>query len=302
MSYQAPETSDLVDALRAALSGQAMPVHVGQLRLRLEGALGPERTRAMRREVHQVMAAAEEHLPSRLTQVRPLTVATLARVASELAVARSWSPPTAERTTRIWAAALGFENLAQAEWPAHQASQRPSASIDSLGIGRTAPPPGPAAVESRVAWPTPPKAQLKRHPTSSIGEEPLGIAPTYAGMPLPVYLGSLAGLTALLIVVLFLAPPIVGIFLPVVGFGVGTVLTRAAGQGTLVATSEGIEYTPNTGLTGRPAAEPTGKAPWRNVEVEVGTFSSITFSGKSHQLSPRGRAFAEAAASAAGSS
>ena len=295
MTQPAPETRVLIDALRSALSGQSMPVHVGHLRLQVEAALGREQAVAQRRQIHQVMAAAEEHLPSRLLQMRPLTVATLARLSSELAAARSWSSPTAERTTRIWAAALGFQDLAEAEWPEHVPSLRPSASVGSLNVDVTSPPPAAPRSNAEVVWPAPSGRLAKKHSTSSTGAPSLGVVVGYAGMALPVYLGLLLALTVVLVVMLFLLPPIAVVVLPLIGFGLGTVLTRMAGQGALVATEAGLEFVRFTGLMGRPAPEPSRVCGWHQVVVEVGNFSTVALDGERIQVSPFGRAFAQAA-------
>lgn len=300
MTDLAPETSVLVDALRSAVSGQAMPVHVGQLRQQVDAALGPEQARLLRREVHQVMVAAEEHLPSRLMQVRPLTALSLARLSSELATTRSWAPATAERTTRIWAAALGFEHLAEVQWPAPPTpAQRPSASIDSLELGVTAAPPQAQRPTVGAEWPKPSKRLAKNHSVSSAGEVPVGISQAYAGMPFAVFAGLLLAITVILVVAFLILPTTIGFLAPFLGFGAATALARVAGQGALVATAAGVEFVPYKGVLGSPASHPSRVGSWTEVSVEVGTVSTVTVQGQRIQVGPLGRAFAGAAATRA---
>ena len=112
----ATDFAALVRALQSSLTGTVADIRPGQLRLRLEQHLADDAQR-LRPLVHQVVVAAEEHLPANLTRIAPLSVHSLQRLSGELAEARGWAPETARRATRIWASALGYDDVAAAPWP-----------------------------------------------------------------------------------------------------------------------------------------------------------------------------------------
>ncbi|CUR54410.1 hypothetical protein NOCA2150152 [metagenome] len=135
------DTALLVGALRAAVKPGVAEVHPGQLQLEVERALGPDDFRRLRREVHQLVAAAQEHLPIRLTRIAPLTPETLNGLSRELAESRGWAVETAQWATRMWAIALGFEQLASSSWQTSEPPGTPSnaAPPDETSTG-SAPP------------------------------------------------------------------------------------------------------------------------------------------------------------------
>jgi hypothetical protein len=303
----------LVEALRAAIEESA-PLRAGRLRPQLESRLGAEQSRLLRREIHQVVAAAEEHLPTRLVRVTPLTPSALARISAELAAARDWSPATAERTTRTWAAALGFDGLAAREWPAGSAaSPRPPVSVDPA-IGVTARPPeaparGPrpqappvlphaARSAADVSWPTPAKRLVAAHARSTTGEPALGVTQAYAGVSLPAFTAVVVGLTSAVVAVALVLPGLAWLLAPV-GAAAAAYSTRFLRYGALLATTAGLEFVPYDGNMRRPRPERTIRAAWPQVAGEVGTVSRLSAAGQRFQVGPRNRSFAAAAVAAA---
>ena len=96
-------------ALRAAATaGPGAASRPGQLRSRLEAELGPEQALRLRAPLHQVVGAAEEHVPATLSSLAPLSDLKVDRVAADLAAARGWTFPVAHRAAVLWAAALGL--------------------------------------------------------------------------------------------------------------------------------------------------------------------------------------------------
>ncbi len=303
MSTQAEQDfRTLVAALRSALTtGSGAAERPGQLRLRLEEELdASEDTDAgrLRRLVHQVVAAAEENLPANLTRIAPLTAESLRRLSSELADARGWSLDAAQRTTRIWAAALGFEELVASSWPRTPERPQPATPISADVLEPTAAPPGqeptPPPAKRPASWP-PLRKAVAAHSRSAAGEETLGAAQAYAGMSLPLFAGALVLLVLVLIApVLFLDA--VGLLLPVVGAAVAAVLVRFLGYGALVATRSGLEFTPYDGPMRKARPDRAYSASWSEVTVEPGYFSTVRFAGHRIQLGPRNRNFADALA------
>lgn len=308
-----PQGNDsLVEALRAALAHLSTPVRAGQLRLGLEDNLGPEQSQVLRREIHQVIAAAEEHLPTRLVRVTPLTPPALSRLSAELAVSRGWTPATAERATRVWAAALGFDDLAAKDWPLPRESypSRPDFSIDPE-LGVTALPPGtpnsavtpggasaPGATAT-APWPAATKRLAVAHPQSGTGEPVLGVTQAYAGVSLAAFTIVMVILTVALVAVLLLLPGS-GWLLALAGAVAARYATRFLQYGALLATETGMDFVPYDANMRRARPEETLRAPWSEVDVELGTVSTVSAAGRRFQVGPRNRAFAAAAAAVAG--
>lgn len=140
----------VVDALRAAVSSSAgVATRPGLLRVRLESALEPDGDR-FSAVTHQVVAAAEENLPSLLAGLAPITAESVERVTAQLASTRGWSESTALRTVLIWADALGLERPATIKVPTAPAtfSRWLDATVDGDAAGITMVPPPPACPQS----------------------------------------------------------------------------------------------------------------------------------------------------------
>lgn len=120
-------------ALSAVVSvGPDVVTRPGQLRSRLVAELGDAATEA-RALVHQVVAAAEENLPGALTTMAPLTAQSLQRLSEELATARGWTLVVSERATRVWATALGFDELVSSSWPRSDSPELPPTTLPEAG-------------------------------------------------------------------------------------------------------------------------------------------------------------------------
>jgi len=305
----------MVTTLRSVLESPSDAGRPGQLRLRMESALGAEEAARLRRLIHQVVGAAEENLPANLRRIAPLTQESLQRLSGELASSRGWSQEAAQRATQIWAAALGFEELAATSWPREPAPARPApAEPTPVSFEATAPPPGaaapmptpatpvPAATPTPVAPATPatpaewPKRskQLAQHSHATNGEPALGVVVSYAGLNLLV--GT--GLIILLLVVL-LTPVILigatGFLLPLVGALLASLIVRKERWGALVATESGLEFTPYTERMRKAQPEKSFRADWADVILEPGYVSNFRFAGQRVQVGPRNKAFVAAA-------
>ena len=305
MSDQPRNTSALVEALRTTVTAAPGPLHPSRLKLLVEDALGPESSQELRREIHQVVVAAEEHLPMRMTRISPLTTSSLASLSAELAAVRGWSAPAAERATRTWAAALGFDDLAVTDWPppvrVERAPSRPPA-VTSAGLSETALPPQatpvPAGPQSaaQVTWPKPMRRLRKLHDRSATGEPVLGVVQTYAGIPFGLFAGGAAVVLTSLVVVLFLLPPtgwaIAGAAAALSARG----LSSRAKFGALAATESGLEHVPYVANMRRPKPDDAVSAPWSEVRAQVGGISVVEMAGRRIQVGPRNREFAEAVA------
>ena len=306
---QPQETDILVEALRSALDQQPDALRAGQLRLELERSLGLEASQALRREIHQIVAAAEEHLPTRLVRITPLTTPALARLSRELATTRGWKPETAERTTRTWAAALGFDELAAETWPLVPATgARPTASIEPAAGATALPPAQPAGIGDDISirgagpvWPPPAKRLSLAHAESESGRPVLGVVQAYAGVSLTAFTGVISLLTVALVAVLLLLPGS-GWLLVLVGVGAATYATRFLQYGALLATEIGIEFVPYDGNMRRARPERSMHATWDEVAVMLGKVSSVSAGGRRFQVGPRNKAFALACQAQAGSS
>ena len=99
---------DLTAALRAAIA-RAGPVGLNQpshLRKRLEEELGSD-ARAQRARIHQLVVAAEERLPVRLTR-GGWSLSKRDQLAEVLVTQRGWTPQAAVWAVATWAVALGL--------------------------------------------------------------------------------------------------------------------------------------------------------------------------------------------------
>ena len=135
-SRQTADVGAVVNALRAAVTSSAgVATRPGLLRVRLEAALRPEDERYMS-VAHQVVAAAEENLPSLLAGLAPMTTESVDRVTAQLASTRGWSESTALRTVLIWADALGLERPPDIQIPGESAGF--GRAVYSAGIGNLA--------------------------------------------------------------------------------------------------------------------------------------------------------------------
>ena len=311
MPGMSEDFTTMVTTLRAALESPSDAGRPGQLRRRLEAQLGPDETQRLRRLVHQVVAAAEENLPANLRRIAPLTSESLQRLSGELAASRGWTQEAAQRATQIWAAALGFEELASSSWPREAAPARPTPAEPATPVVAevTAPPPGaqkpPATPEPvrpapAAALPATPaewpkiKKQLARHTQAASGESALTAIQAYAGMNLLVCAALVVGLTVVLCLpILFLGTT--GILLPILGAVLASVLVRKLGRGALVATASGLEFTPYDQQMRNPRPEQLFSAPWADVRVEPGFVTAYHFAGRRVQVGPRNKAFVSAA-------
>lgn len=270
-------SEELVRALREAAQDDPESMRSGQLRSRLESRLG-SRASAYRREIHQLTAAVDENLPANLLRIQPLTTPALARLSGELAAARGWGPETARQVTTWWASALGFAEVAQGEWP-----QEPVQAAAS-------PPPPPAqdglsdapAVRP-VEWPSVPERFIKRHAVGVRGDRVLGVSAASAGIDSTLYLGLVgvflvAGIGA--IIVLPATWAWVPSFLVLV---FGRLALTASGPGALVATREGLEFSPYD-WRGQPRTEGVFTAPWSEVTAAPGRRATFLMAGRRVQV------------------
>ena len=99
----------IAEALATALQGDqaAYAAHPSQLRSRLTRILGEE-AHTYRGDVHLVVSALDENVPSELRMAAPLTVADVSRHAQALAQARGWTQDAALRAVHYWADAMGL--------------------------------------------------------------------------------------------------------------------------------------------------------------------------------------------------
>lgn len=304
-----------VDALRTVLAGDSgAATRPGQLRQKIDAALGPEQAAGLRPLVHQVVAAAEENLPGYLTRIMPLTARSLQQLSGELATARGWNDATAQRVTQIWACALGFGAVAE-DWPqqqeppaapvaapAHTAGQAdrptdatslPPPPTENRAAGATPP---PVSSGTGTDWPAP--SRLARgHAASRAGQPVLGATWAYAGMSLKVYL-LIVGLVVALMVASFVAFHVLVGALPLLALAY--FLRRAVARGLLVATASGLEFTAYTAFLSKPRADGGFSAAWSEVTVDEGAFTELRLAGRRLQVGPLSRQFARASAAHAG--
>jgi hypothetical protein len=309
----------MLAALRVAVATPADAERPGRLRQRLDEALGPEDSVRLRRLAHQVVAASEENLPHDLRRITPLTTQSLQRLSEDLAAARGWSPEAAQRATQLWASALGFADLASSSWPRDGSSAPPPAppsafpppaaplplSATLLPGARPAatpppgPPPGPGPRPQGPvpSWPPVPK-NLARHTANLAGEPALGVTLAYAGMSLPLCVGLGVAMTVVLCLpILYLGAA--GGMLSIVAIGGGKLLVSGLRRGALVASTNGLEFTPYDTSLRKPKPDQSFGAVWSQVAVEEGRVSVLSLAGRRVQVGPRNRAFVAAAAARA---
>jgi hypothetical protein len=309
----------MADALRHVLGASTDPARPGRLRMALAARLGPEDSHRLRALLHQVVIAAEENLPTALRRISPLTTEALRRLSTELATARGWNEEAAERTTRVWVAALGREDLAHAAWGPSATVSRPAPDTHHpVPLDVTVAPPGPSPARLAPAPPRAPHAtsagggppppgtgwpkaptQLAAHTHARSGEPARGVVLAYSGMNL-----VLCVVLVLLLLTALLVPVVVwdvtGLLLPVVGMLLASLLVRGLRRGALVATDGGLEFTPYDQLLRKPRPEGGFAAPWPEVSVSEGYVSALHLAGHRVQVGPRNRAFARLAATAGG--
>ena len=224
-----------------------------------------------------------------------------------LATTRGWKPETAERTTRTWAAALGFDELAAETWPLVPATgARPTASIEPAAGATALPPAQPAGIGDDISirgavpvWPPPAKRLSLAHAESESGRPVLGVVQAYAGVSLTAFTGVISLLTVALVAVLLLLPGS-GWLLVLVGVGAATYATRFLQYGALLATEIGIEFVPYDGNMRRARPERSMHATWDEVAVMLGKVSSVSAGGRRFQVGPRNKAFALASSGPGG--
>lgn len=314
----------MLAALRVAVATPADADRPGRLRQRLDDALGPEDSVRLRRLAHQVVAASEENLPHDLRRITPLTTQSLQRLSEDLAAARGWSPEAAQRATQLWASALGFADLASSSWPRDGSSGPPPrtsppprsplplsatllpearpAATPRPGPRPGAPPgapsgPGPRPQGAAPAWPPVPK-NLARHTANLAGEPALGVSLAYAGMSLPLcWVLGVALTVVLCLPILFIGPA--GGMLSIVAIGGGKLLVSGLRRGALVASANGLEFTPYDTSLRKPKPDQAFGAVWSQVSVEKRRVSVLSLAGRRVQVGPRNRAFVAAAATRA---
>lgn len=318
----------MLAALRVAVATPADAERPGRLRQRLDEALGPEDSVRLRRLAHQVVAASEENLPHDLRRITPLTTQSLQRLSEDLAAARGWSPEAAQRTTQLWASALGFADLASSSWPRDGSSTPPPAPPPSafpppaapLPLSATllpgarpaaTPPPGPPPGTSpgpppgsgprpqgpAPSWPPVPK-NLARHTANLAGEPALGVTLAYAGMSLPLCVALGVAMTVVLCLPILVIGAAGGM-LSIVAIGGGKLLVSGLRRGALVASASGLEFTPYDTSLRKPKPDQSFGAVWSQVAVEEGRVSVLRLAGRRVQVGPRNRAFVAAAAARA---
>ncbi len=145
MSAYLPD-EQMVDALRSAMerAGGDWVAQPSRLRVRLEESLGPD-ARTERGRIHQLMVAADERVPIRLTRTEGDLEEQL-KLADMLVTTRGWRPEAATWSVRTWAAALGY---------------RPTEANSAAERETPAPlPPTAPAVPAATVLPNTPPAQL----------------------------------------------------------------------------------------------------------------------------------------------
>ena len=151
---------------------------------------------------------------------------------------------------------------------------------------------GPGSAQP-PAWPPMPKS-LSRHSQTTTGIPALGVVLAYGGANV-LLIGS--GVVLLLVV---LCVPVFlwqaqGLLLPLLGFLLASVLVTRLGRGALVASTDGLEFTPYDRTMRTPKTEESVHAAWSDVSVEPGFVSRFTFGDHQIQVGPRNRAFVDAA-------
>ncbi len=273
--HEAPAAADaeaadavFVRALRrAATASSGAANRPGQLRQEVTALLGAERAVAVRARLHRAVAGAEEHLPSTLVSLAPLTEATLARQAEELAARRGWTSTAASETVRDWAEALGL--VTEPSTPARPPEPTPA----------PAPPPAPAAVPPPSPSPSPAAQPATDWPpvrgttlrlALQTGLPFRAAAHAYGGMPLRRFRLLVAALVVVAVVAAMVVPSavpgranfLVSGLAGLAALGLSTRLRR----GLLVATDEGLTF---VGFDRRMLAPDSERSsvPWAEVRV-----------------------------------
>lgn len=132
-----PGDPPILAALRTALEADhsAFVARPSQLRSRLNRILGEDAT-THRRELHLVVTALDENVPTELRAAAPLSRADLDRHSEALAAARGWTDEAGATAVGLWVSALGLELRDADSWPA-PAPRRPGPAAD--GSWRSSP-------------------------------------------------------------------------------------------------------------------------------------------------------------------
>lgn len=101
---------DMAAVLRVSIqaAGPGWAAQPSRLRLSINESLGSNAPR-YRSEVHQIIVAAEERVPSRLAGVPAADASQLDDLASDLAATRGWNLDAATRAVTTWAEAMGLD-------------------------------------------------------------------------------------------------------------------------------------------------------------------------------------------------
>ena len=132
-----PGEPPVLAALRIALESDhsAYASRPSQLRSRLNRILGEEAT-THRREVHLVVTALDENVPTELRAAAPLSRADLDRHSEALAAARGWTAEAGAAAVGLWVSALGLARSDADSW-AQPAARRPGTA--AAGSWRSSP-------------------------------------------------------------------------------------------------------------------------------------------------------------------
>ena len=148
-------------------------------------------------------------------------------------------------------------------------------------------PPAPAE------WPKT-KKQFARHAQATTGEPAFAAVLAYSGANLLVVAGLVVALTVVLCIpILVLGSS--GILFPIVATLGASLLVRRLGRGALVATANGLEFTPYDQSLRNPRPDGAFAASWAEVTVEPGFVTRYRFAGRNVQVGPRNKQFVAAA-------
>ena len=308
----APDRQLLQDALEAVVAAQPVSaLRAGQVRLALEARLGAETSYRLRREVHRLVVALEEGVPTGLVRRLPLTETSLGRVARDLAESRGWTWQVASEAAELWAAALGSPLTAVMPEGAAETSSRPrpAAEVAGLSLDATMAPPGQADAAPQVAevaperpagpveWP-PMRKTVRQAVAVLEGPPPVAGAHGAAGMSIALSSVLLTALVVVLCLPIFLWDARGGV-LPLIGIALATPIAKRSRYGVLTAHEEGVRFTPYKPRTRAPINAEAVRAPWSQVRVKEGFITRVEWDGTSVQLLPRGRDVGRAMARAA---
>jgi hypothetical protein len=305
----------LVQGLGRALASQAAhTMRPGQLRHRLNEELGQDDAQRLRRDVHRLVAAAEENIAAHITRRLPLTSQALGRLAGDLSDRRGWTWSAASSTAEVWAAALGSPVRAEEPDPLRDSSSaRPPAAPLPLVTEETALPPdtsGPSGPDpenpalptshavARPEWP-----ETSKHVAAKLAQatavEPYHAATlAYGGIPFLAFASGLITLTVLMCLPVILLDAR-GPLLAVLAALLALPLVHLAGYGILRVTDEGVVFLPYAGALSSPRPDQAIATRWGDLRVEEGWVSSLWVDGHRVQLGPRSGRFARAVAARA---